>query len=72
MAPCLKAALNLLSHLQKLKQLNRKKEYSKHLKSKIVLLYFQQINIFNSVRERAPYSTGMNAVDLYLVKLIFF
>jgi len=37
----------------------------------LVTLFLVLINIFNSVRERAPISTQLNAVDLYLVVCIF-
>lgn len=37
----------------------------------LVTLFLVLINIFNSVRERAPISTRLNAVDLYLVVCIF-
>lgn len=37
----------------------------------LVTLFLVLINIFNSVRERAPISSRLNAVDLYLVVCIF-
>ena len=37
----------------------------------LVTLFLVLINIFNSVRERAPISSRLNAVDLYLVICIF-
>ena len=47
-----------------------------HLLSKrmamLVTLFLVLINIFNSVRENAPISSRLNAVDLYLVACIFF
>jgi len=38
----------------------------------LVTLFLVLINIFNSVREQAPISSRLNAVDLYLVVCIFF
>eukprot|EP00090_Calanus_glacialis_P018175 TRINITY_DN28191_c0_g1_i1.p2 TRINITY_DN28191_c0_g1~~TRINITY_DN28191_c0_g1_i1.p2 ORF type:complete len:199 (-),score=36.95 TRINITY_DN28191_c0_g1_i1:8-523(-) len=38
----------------------------------LVTLFLVLINIFNSVRENAPISSRLNAVDLYLVVCIFF
>ena len=38
----------------------------------LVTLFLVLINIFNSVRENAPISSRLNAVDLYLVICIFF
>lgn len=38
----------------------------------LVTLFLVLINIFNSVREQAPISSSLNAVDLYLVVCIFF
>jgi len=38
----------------------------------LVTLFLVIINIFNSVREQAPISSRLNAVDLYLVICIFF
>lgn len=38
----------------------------------LVTLFLVLINIFNSVREQAPISSSLNAVDLYLVICIFF
>jgi len=38
----------------------------------LVTLFLVLINIFNSVREGAPISSRLNAVDLYLVVCIFF
>jgi len=37
----------------------------------LVTLFLVLINIFNSVRERAPISSKLNAIDLYLVVCIF-
>lgn len=37
----------------------------------LVTLFLVLINIFNSVRERAPISSRLNAIDLYLVVCIF-
>merc|ERR1712018_862045 len=37
----------------------------------LVTLFLVLINIFNSVRERAPISSRLNAVDFYLVICIF-
>jgi len=38
----------------------------------LVTLFLVLINIFNSVREQAPISSRLNAVDLYLVVCVFF
>jgi len=38
----------------------------------LVTLFLVLINIFNSVREQAPISARLNAVDLYLVVCVFF
>ena len=38
----------------------------------LVTLFLVLINIFNSVRENAPISSKLNAIDLYLVVCIFF
>merc|ERR1712117_903800 len=37
----------------------------------LVTLFIVLINIFNSVRERAPISSRVNAIDMYLVICIF-
>ena len=37
----------------------------------LVTLFLVLINIFNSVRERAPISSSLNALDLYIVVCIF-
>merc|ERR1711884_882015 len=37
----------------------------------LVTLFLVLINIFNSVREQAPISSRLNAIDLYLVVCIF-
>merc|ERR1740136_79540 len=37
----------------------------------LVTLFLVLINIFNSVRENAPISSRLNAIDLYLVVCIF-
>ena len=37
----------------------------------LVTLFLVLINIFNSVRETAPISSRLNAIDLYLVVCIF-
>merc|ERR1711971_340073 len=37
----------------------------------LVTLFLVLINIFNSVREQAPISSRLNAVDLYLVICVF-
>ena len=37
----------------------------------LVTLFLVLINIFNSVRETAPISSRLNAIDLYLVVCVF-